>query len=343
MKVTIRTVAEKAGVSAATVSRVLNRPELVDADTKDRVRAAMDALNFHPSAIARGLSAQATNTVGLVIPGIDDLFFTEFYGGIEQASREQGMKVLLFDAQQSRSRALEGFTFLHQHRVEGIIFTSKVVDEDYEPVLQRIGIPVVLALTESRGRMNLPAFKVDEVRSVFDVVGYLASRGHTRIGMIGGQQMDDITGELRHEGYRKGMEHYGIGYHAEWVEYGNYRFDSGYAAMQRLLSRQGKQRLTAICTASDEMAIGAMRCLYDNGLRVPDDISIVGFDDLRAARMVIPALTTVAQPFSEIGKQAVTTLLRMVQHPEEARPSGVYFLPHRIVERESVRTRNRTD
>lgn len=338
MKVTIRDVAMHAGVSPATVSRVLNRPELVDESTKEKVRSSMKALHFQPNAIARGLSSQATHTIGLVIPGINDLFFTELYGGIERTSRENGMKVLLFDSQHSRSRALEGFSFLKQHQVEGIIFSSKVVDEDYDALLSRLHVPVALTLTESRGVYPLPAFKVDEVRAQFDVVSYLVARGHQRIGMIAGEETDDITGELRLQGYRHGMTHYGMGYQPEWIVFGNYRFDSGYTAMQRLLERQHENQLTAICAASDEMALGAMRCLYDMGLHVPEDMSVVGFDDLTVARMTIPSLTTVAQPFAEIGAQAVQSLLQMIQHPEAPKPSGLYYLPHRLVERESVRS-----
>ncbi|OFW79186.1 MAG: LacI family transcriptional regulator [Alicyclobacillus sp. RIFOXYA1_FULL_53_8] len=343
MKVTIRDVAARAGVSPATVSRVLNKPELVDTVTKQRVREAMSELDFQPNALARGLSVQRTDTLGLVIPGINDLFFTELYRGIEKVSRENGMKLLLVDSQDSRSRALEGFTFLKQHQVGGIIFTSKLVDEDYDPIFERIGIPVALALTEGRGKTSLPAFKVDDVKAVFDVVSYLVARGHRRIGFISGDVVDDLTGKLRHEGYAAGLSHYGIEYQKEFVEPGDYRFDGGYAAMRKLLQRQTDNQLTAICASSDEMAIGAMRCLFDNGLRVPEDVSVVGFDDLSFSRMVNPALTTVAQPFAEIGEEVVGCLLDMIRSKEPYRPSGTYYLPHKIVERETVRSLNAGD
>ena len=337
MKVTIRDVATQAGVSAATVSRVLNKPDLVDAVTKQRVRDAMEELDFRPNALARGLSIEKTESLGLVIPGINDLFFTELYRGIEPISRENGMKLLLVDSQHSRARALEGFRFLKQHQVGGIIFSSKSVDEDYDPVLERIGIPVALALTEGIGKTALPAFRVDDVKAVFDVVSYLVSRGHRRIGFIAGETSDDMTGKLRHRGYVAGLAHYDIPYRAEFIESGDYRFDGGYTAMRKLLLRQSENRLTAICASSDEMAIGVMRCLYDNGLRVPEDISVVGFDDLSISRMVIPALTTVAQPFAEIGAQVVRCVLDMIHSNGAYQPSGTYYLPHKLVERETVR------
>lgn len=339
MKVTIRDVASHAGVSPATVSRVLNKPELVEAETRERVRAAMEALNFHPSAMARGLSIQRTHTIGLVVPGITDFFFSEVYAGIERASRERGMKVLLYDTQHDRHRALEAFVFLKQHGVDGIIFTSRLITEDYDPVLMRLGIPVVLVLTQSSGKTQLPAYKVDEIKAEFDAVSHLVSRGHRRIGMLAANEDDEITGIQRYNGYRQAVAHYGLPFEDSFVEYGNYRFMDGYTAMQRLLSRQEQNQLTAVVAVSDEMAVGAMRCLYDNGLQVPDDMSIVGFDDLRLAAMTTPRLTTVGQPFHEIGSKAVHHLMTLIEEPKSAvQQQGIYFVPHHIVERESVRT-----
>ncbi|QQE79435.1 LacI family DNA-binding transcriptional regulator [Alicyclobacillus sp. SO9] len=337
MKVTIRDVAERAGVSAATVSRVLNRPELVEVETRDKVRQAMEALDFRPNALARGLSGNLTRTIGLVVPGITDFFFNEVYAGIEQATREYGMKVLVFDAEHSRHRALEAFTFLHQHQVDGIIFTSKLVTPDYDAVLERIGIPVALVLTQSTGRVPLPAFKVDDVKAVFDGVSYLVSRGHRSIGMLAAGLDDEMTGRQRHEGYVSAMQHYQLPFDERYVEFGDYRFNDGYTAMQRLLGKQSELKLTAVVCASDEMALGAVRCLYDNGFHVPDDISIMGFDDLSIASMGMPRLTTIRQPFKEIGAKAVEQLMKLIKEPRHSL-SGVYYLPHQLVERESVRT-----
>lgn len=338
MRVTIRDVAKAAGVSAATVSRVLNKPDLVDEETRGRVKDAMSDLEYHPNAIARGLSAKRSETVGLIVPGITDLFFNELYRGIDRASQMHGMKVLLFDSGHSRARAMEGFSFLGQHQVNGIIFTSKAVTEHFDPVIQRLGIPVVLALTSSTAKTPLPTFRVDDIKAVFDVVSYLVSRGHRRIGMIAGQHEDDTTGELRLQGYELGLQHFQLPYDPRSVEYGNYRFDDGYNAMQRLLERQEDLQLTAICTAADEMALGAVRCLHDHGLRVPEDMSVIGFDDLQISRMVVPRLTTIAQPFTDIGAEAVRWLIDAMGKDHSPSDVGDYFLPHRLVERESVRT-----
>lgn len=336
MKVTIRTVAEKAGVSPTTVSRVLNRPELVDTTTRARVRDAMDELEFRPNALARGLSTNQTGTIGLVVPGITDFYFNEIYAGIEQTTRELGMKVLVFDSEHTRHRALEAFTFLKQHQVDGIIFSSKLVTEDYDAVLQRLGIPVVLMLTHSVGKTPLLSFKVDDVGGIFDAVAYLVSRGHRRIGMLSTGMDDEATGLQRYEGYKAAVRHYNLPFDDRYVVIGGFRFNDGYAAMQQMLQVQSEIQLTAVVTAGDEMAIGAVRCLHDHGFRVPEDMSIVGYDDLGIASMVTPRLTTIRQPFKEIADRAVHALVDQIKQPNPG-ANGVYFLPHQIVERESVR------
>lgn len=342
MKPTIRDVAKLAGVSPATVSRVMNRPELVEGETKDRVREAMEVLNFQPNLMARGLGGRRTHTLGVVVPGITDFFFNELYRGIDRAAHAHGMKVLLYDCQHSRHRALEGFTFLKQHQVEGIIFTSKLVTEDYDPVLERLGIPVVLVLTESVAKTPLTAYKVDDLKAVFDAVSYLVSRGHKKIAMISGILDGESTGPLRLQGYRAALEHFGIEVDESLIAYGDYRFSDGYAAMQRLLADSNTLPFTAVCAASDEMALGAMRCLYDNGYSIPNDVSVVGFDDLSIAQMSTPTLTTVAQPFQVIAENAVDWLMNQIQVGQPIQPNnGVYLLPHRLVERESVRTISR--
>ena len=334
IKSTIRDVAAKANVSITTVSRVLNKPEMVDPDTRLKVHQAIESLDFKPSAIARGLRSAQSNTIGLLVPGIQEFFFDELYEGIQREANEHDVKILLYEAKYSSNLAVEGFTFLRQHEVDGIIFSSHHVNEDYDAVLERLDLPVVLTLTEATGRVKLPAFRTDEIRAMFDVVGYLVSRGHRRIGFIGAET--GLARQLRFQGYRQGLAHYGLEFDENAVVNGDFRFNSGYKAMETLLSRQSSNKLTAVCAISDEMAIGAMRYLYDHGLNVPNDMSVVGFDNIRISEMVMPGLTTVAQPFAEIGVRALRTVLQMTEDPAEPGPVGVHYLSHHLVERGSV-------
>ncbi|KQL53019.1 LacI family transcriptional regulator [Heyndrickxia shackletonii] len=337
MKITIRDVANAANVSPATVSRVINTPELVGEETKVKVQETIDKLGFSPNAIARGLSVQKTNTIGLIVPGISDFFFNELYVGIEEVARKNNMKVLLFDSQHSEYRVQEGLTFLKQHQVDGIIFTSRPITSDYDAILSRLDVPVVLALTQSYGTYPLKSFRVDDYKAAYDAVSYLISRGHQRIGMISGPTTDIIAGKTRLTGYKAALQQSSIPISDEAIEYGEFRFEDGYRAMARLLEKQSTNKLTAVFAASDEMAIGAMRCLHDKGIRVPDDISVMGFDDLRICQMSTPTLTTVAQPLKQIGEFAVSHLLKCMEDESTSIDNSIHYVSHHIVERESVR------
>lgn len=333
-RVTIRTVAAEAGVSPATVSRVLNRPERVEAHTRAKVIAAMERLGFQPSALAQGLSRKVTQAIGVLVPGLVDFFFPEWYESVSRAAERSGRRLLLFDAKHSAQRTEEGFAFLAAHRVDGILFCSRPIDP-YLPLIRRLNVPVVLALTQS-ARDPVTAFKVDDVKAMFDAVAYLISRGHEQIALISGPPQDSIAGTTRLQGYRQALRHFRLPLRTEWIGYGGFRFEDGYRAMQELLSAAVRPAFTAVVAASDEMALGAIRCLHDQGLRVPEDLSVMGFDDLRLARMTTPTLTTVAQPFAEIGERATEALIAAIDAGEKYTTGGIHYLPHRIVQRESV-------
>ncbi|MHB1684313.1 MAG: LacI family DNA-binding transcriptional regulator [Bacilli bacterium] len=336
MKITIRTVAEHAGVSIPTVSRVLNSPELVNPKTRTRVLEAVKLLDYYPNGHARGLRLNRPTNIGVLVPKLDDLFFSRLYRGIYDAALELGMAVILHDAQADQNRISDGFTILKRQHSDGIIFCSEPQPQNYATVIARIGIPVVLTLTES-GQSDLPAFKVDDERASFDAVAHLAERGHRSIGMIAGPLADPVAGAARFRGYQLALRHYDLPVSDERVAYGNFRYEHGYSAMAELLAHRAATDITAVFAASDEMAIGAMRCIHDNGLRVPDDISIIGFDDIVVANMVTPKLTTIAQPFEVIGKLAVESLVAAI-----AAGSGsaidTHYIAHSLVARESVRS-----
>lgn len=337
MKVTIRTIAEQAGVSVPTVSRVLNSPELVKLETRQRVFAVMEQHNYFPDARARGLRSNEARMIGVLTPRIRDFFFGELYQGIYDAATVAGLQVLTFDADLDEQRLLQGFTTLKRQQCDGIIFTSVLVDDVYEQHIKRLGIPVVLALTEGK-KSDFPAFKVDDVNAAFDAVAYLAARGHRKIGMISGPPDDAIAGMARLQGFERGLAQYQLPYHPDQVAYGNYRYQHGHDAMEQLLSKRKDTGITAVFCASDEMALGAMRCNHDYGLRVPDDMSVIGFDNITVSDMVTPKLTTIAQPFEQIGREAVHSLLTTFRRRGKPLSTETHYFPHRIIARESVCT-----
>ena len=335
MKVTMRTIAKQAGVSVPTVSRVLNSPESVKPETREKVMHIIRALNFHPNAIARNLRSQTSRTIGVIIPQIRDYFFNELYQGIYNAATESGFNILLYDAQLDPERVMKGFSFLKGQQAEGFLFTSSYISKEYYTMIARVGLPVVLTLTESPWH-DLPAYKVDEQKAAFDAVAYLVARGHRSIGFVSGPLESTIAGQHRHDGYMTAIQHYQLPFQEGQVAFGNFRYDGGYQAMESILKREGNSGLTAVFAASDEMAIGAMRAIYDHHLRVPEDISVIGFDNLSISDMVTPKLTTIAQPFVQIGYDAIKALISKIEGGGNHVSNGAHNLPHRIISRESV-------
>jgi len=336
MKVTIRTIAQLAGVSVPTVSRVLNSPELVKQETRQRVFDVMEEHDYFPDERARGLRSNNARIIGVITPRIRDFFFGLLYQGIYEAAAAAGLQVLTFDADLDEGRLLEGLTTLKRQQCDGIIFSSAFVGDVYGQHIKRLGIPVVLVLTESDSR-DLPAYKVDDVNAAFDAVAYLVARGHRKIGMISGPVTDPIAGSSRLEGYERALAHYQLSCSPEQVAYGNFRYEHGWTAMDQLFQARAQTGITAVFCASDEMALGAMRCVYDHGLSVPEDISIIGFDNISVSDMVTTKLTTIAQPFEQIGYEAVQSLLTAFRRQGKHLLSETCYLQHRIIVRESVR------
>jgi LacI family transcriptional regulator len=335
MDVTIKLVAEKAGVSISTVSRVMNAPGSVRKETRERVLSVMEQLNFKPNPVARSLSSKQTRTIGLIVPNVSDFFVNELHRGVNRAAAARGMKVILYDAESNSKRVVSGIEFMMDHKVDGIVYSSDYIPAEHSQLMSRLKIPVALVLTES-SNPELTAFKVDDVQASFDAIKYLVSRGHRNIAMISGHLSDEVSGKSRFDGYRAALNYYGLPFDERFVAYGDYRYQHGYAAMGDLLSRKDETGITAVFAASDEMAIGAMRCAHDMGIRVPEDISVIGFDDLPIADMVTPKLTTVKQPFERIGGEAVHFLVDILEGKKRETHGGVHYLPHQIIGRESV-------
>ncbi|QQE78719.1 LacI family DNA-binding transcriptional regulator [Alicyclobacillus sp. SO9] len=335
MEVTIKSVAKEAGVSISTVSRVVNAPEGVRDETKRRVLDAMEKLDYRPNAVARSLSSKRTRTLGLIVPNVSDFFVSELYKGVNRAATSRGMKVILYDSDSNQSRVVLGVEFMKEHRVDGIIVSSDYIPSAHDNMLKRLKIPVVLTLTESPSA-ELPSFKTDDVGAAFDTVKYLVSRGHTKIAMISGHLKDEVSGKSRFNGYQMALKHFNINYDERLVAYGDWRYQHGYAAMTDLLANRAEVKFTAVFAASDEMAVGAMRCLYDNNLRVPEDISVVGFDDIAMADMVTPKLTTVRQSFEQIGSEAVHYIIDLLEGKSRPANGGSHYIPYQVIGRESV-------
>ncbi|WP_052410366.1 LacI family DNA-binding transcriptional regulator [Paenibacillus durus] len=338
---TIQDIADYVGISIATVSRALNKPALVNAETRERVMQAAKKLNYFDTAKFKQTNVKNTKiSLGVIIPYITSFFFGELFSGISRVAQENNIDLILYELKSGKMNEeglSEAFSFVQQHLVDGIILTSFHMPADYDKLVDTLQIPVVLLL-DSHESAKLPAYKVDDIRASFDAVAYLVSRGHRRIGMISAMltQQHDRGEQLRLKGYKQAVDFYGLPFSESYVAYGDMRFDDGYRAMKELLAEREQTGLTAVFAASDEMAIGAMRCIYDAGLRVPEDISVMGFDNLSVSGITTPKLTTIEQPFGEIGAEGVKHMIRHFAEGGKFPEKGQFYLAYKIIERESV-------
>lgn len=311
-------VAARAGVSSATVSYVVNNgPRPVAPETRVRVLAAIAELGYHPDNIARSLRVRQTHVLGLVVPDSANLFFAELARRLERQAGEHGYSLLLCNSQEDVEREATHLSVLRNQRVDGIILvaadaTGMSVPTDLD------GIPVV-ALDRVPPDWGGDSVRTDARRGGALAVEHLLGLGHRRIGFIHGPRRLAHAQE-RLEGGLGALRAAGIVPPPEWQRPSGFDFAGGREAARALLALP--MQPTALCCSNDAMAVGALAGLHALGLRVPDDVSVTGFDDVPLAQFAIPALTTVTQPYDAMAATALTTLLERVAEASAGRPPG---------------------
>ncbi|GBF04127.1 LacI family transcriptional regulator [Deinococcus aerius] len=322
-------VAKLAGVSPATASRALSRPELVAEATRERVREAARTLGYQPNVLARSLRQRGSRALGLVITDILNAFHATLAKAVQDVADAQGYTLLMFNTDEEPAKERRAFETLRGHLPQGLIVVPTPATHRNLDLLP--GLPVV-ELDRASGRAGAYTVMVDNEVGAYRAVTHLAALGHRRIGMIVGR-LDISTAVERHEGYRRALLEAGLPYRPELVLPGDHREAGGRAAAHTLLTLPPAERPTALFVGNNEMTVGAVLATRDLGLRLPGDLSLVGFDDSRWAQTILPALTVVAQPAYELGALACQTLLaRLAGEPV---PTSVR-LQTTLIERDSV-------
>jgi LacI family transcriptional regulator len=316
MRPTIYTVAQRAGVSISTVSRVLNNQPLVKAETRAKVLQAMEALGYQPNASARGLAANRTGTIAVVFPKLSGPFFSALIHGAEIAASESGYHLLIYGAAGAALGADNQTLGMLTTKVDGLVLASSGVSRCYIRDLQRQNLPVVVLGEEPSGSDTpVDSIQPDNVGGAEKIVTHLIEHGYRRIALIKGPAARTHASD-RERGYRKALQEHGLPWYADLVISGAFDENSGYAAMSRLLQQDPIP--DAVFAANDQMAIGAMAAIHKGGLRVPEDIALVGFDDIVTAQYMRPPLTTVHQDLLGQGQLAVNLLLARINGAEPA-------------------------
>lgn len=315
-KVRIEDVAEAAGVSMKTVSRVLNREPNVREGTRELVMNAVRKLRYVPNFSARSLAGNRSYLIALVYNNPSPNYLMEIMGGVLEACVASQYNMVLCPSDTDGPRLLADIdALMARSRPDGLILTPPITESrKLIAHLEITGVP--FASVSPKQQVSRSGVAMDETRAAFDMVRHLADLGHTRIAHIVGHPAHGASG-WRLTGYRDGLAHAGIGYDDSLVVQGEFSFESGAQAAERLLASSHPP--TAIFAANDDMAAGAIRVLLERNLRVPEDISVCGFDDTPLSRQIFPALTTVHQPTHDMGRLATLGLIEAMREPNAAR------------------------
>ncbi len=306
---TMKDVAERAGVSTATVSRALMNPEKVSAATRQKVEQAVIDVGYSPHALARNAKRSESRTILVIVPDICDPFFSEIIRGIETTAAQEGYLVLIGDCAHQNQQEKSFLNLMLTRQIDGMVLLGSQLPFDTGVEEQRNLPPMVMA-NEFAPELELPTVHIDNLTAAFEAVNHLYQLGHRRIACIAGPEQMPLS-HYRLQGYIQSLRRNGLTVVPEYIVRGDFTFEAGAAALKQLMALP--QPPEALFCHSDIMALGALSQAKAQGLRVPQDISLVGFDDIELARYSDPQLTTVAQPRFAIGREAMLLLLEQLQ------------------------------
>lgn len=331
MSARIEDVARQAGVSTATVSRVLSGKPYVSDAVRQRVLDAIRDLNYHPSRVARSLRVQRSSIIGLIISDIQNPFFTSVVRAVEDAAQQRGYSVILCNSDEDVEKELTYIQLMLAEQVSGMIVSPTASNNEVYRQLVEQRVPVV-AIDRRADDVPMDMVVSDNVDAARQVVSHLIENGYRRVGAVLGIP-DASTGAERYQGYVEALAEHGLPLLPELVRIGPPRSQHGYELTLGLLQQPTPP--DAIFTGNNLLTIGALRAIYELGLRIPDDIAVAGFDELDWMFLVRPALTVVMQPTYEMGRQAAELLLARIEDP--SRPPQQIVLQPTIKLRESSR------
>lgn len=329
---TMKYIARLAGVSTSTVSHVINKSRFVSDEIAERVNNAAQQLNYAPSALARSLKMNRTQTIGMLVTTSTNPFFGEVVKGVERSCYHKGYNLILCNTEGDNQRMKASINTLLQKRVDGLLLMCSTLEGERLDVFDRYpDIPVVVM------DWGPILFASDKIQDNSLQGGYMAAKhliecGHREIGCITGPLIRHQA-QMRYEGYKRALSEKGIAINPDWIVESDFECEGGYNAFEKLCER-GKLP-SALFVCNDMMAMGVIQAANLRGLRVPDDLSLIGYDDVHIAKFMSPALTTIHQPKYRLGKAAIDTLLYRLENPDTT--AQVVQLEPTLVARGSVR------
>ncbi|MGO4927817.1 LacI family DNA-binding transcriptional regulator [Fundicoccus sp. Sow4_F4] len=331
MATTIKDIAKQANVSIATVSRVINQLGGYSQEVEENVLKIAKELNYHKNENAISLVKNVSNIIGIIMPTVDSFYYSNIVNGIEDAAKKHGYSVILMHAGVEGENFKSCLNLMAERRVDGIVAFSIFVEQEGVALVKSLNIPIVLLSTEAV-EDSIPYIKVDDYSAAFEATDYLVRNGHQRIGLAGVSPIDPIAGIPRINGYRDALKQNGIPIEEELIYFGDYNFTSGKKAMEYYI--QNDIALTAIFCVSDETALGVISECNKQNIIVPEDLSVIGYDNSKISSMVTPTITTISQPFYEMGNLGCESLILSILKKKEILSE---IVPFTLVERNSVK------
>ncbi|HCX65528.1 MAG TPA: LacI family transcriptional regulator [Eubacteriaceae bacterium] len=333
MSVKIKDVAKEANVSVATVSRVLNNIPLVNDETKKRVLDAIEKTGYKPNAIARSLKMQKTNTFGIMIPDISKSYYTQVVRGVEDVCNIYDYNIILCNTDSEVSKEEKYFDVFLEKQTDGILYIGKGLSANLIDKIESSRIPVVLgAVNDVMGRYNSVA--INNEQAAYDITTYLIEKGHREIAFFADENEKSFVSQERKKGFHRAMKKNDLPINPIFELKGKYSIKGGFDLMEELL--KNKKLPTALIALNDEMALGAIRQLEDSGYKVPEDMSVVGFNNFQISEWFKPGITTIAQPMYDIGAISARILIKILNN--QPIDEKAMIVPHELIERESVKT-----
>lgn len=317
MKITIKDIAQKANVSTATVSRVLNNKPDVGKETIQKIRSIINEFEYHPSTLARGLVLKKTSTIGLIIPDVCNPYFPELLRNVEDEAKKHKYSTIYCNTDDIVENEIKMINLLRSKQVDGLIISSfwdskEILDQLTKMHEERFPFVLIGMIGNDEAYKKFPSVTIDNFESGYKATKYLIDLGHRKIAHITG--LPDLNTCIgRREGYKQALKDNNITFKPEWLVQAGFTGESGYGCTKQLLKL--KDRPTAIFTANDLLALGCYQALLEEKIAIPDEISLIGHDDVF---MIYPAITTMRQPKMEIAQKAVEFLIGQINEDEAA-------------------------
>ncbi len=331
MASSIKDVAREAGVSIATVSRVLNDVDVVNEETKKKVLEVIDKLSYRPNIVARSLKTQKTSTIGIVIPDISSQFYPEIVRGAEDVANIYNYNIMLCNTDLDPEKEMEYLKVLKEKMVDGVLYMSNSLEPSIVELIKKLEIPMVLVETTSR-EGNIPSVTIDNEQAALDAVNYLIKKGNKKIAYIGTHEDEVNASALRYLGYKNALAENSIRLNENIVYFGGLKSRDGYEGMLSILD---KENVDAVFCGSDEIAMGAINVLRDKEIKVPEQVDVIGFGNIYSASIFYPKITTIAQPMYDMGSVGMRMLIKIINKQEIEKHH--YVLNHELIERNSCK------